>query len=234
MVVDLNTASRAKLLGAGLRAAEVDKIEQFRADNAVFHTKEELKKHCGFSRARYEEIKDQLTARRLQRSPYKWKVKPKDYRQDHGDMRDDWDVGHIIARANHGANHSANYVPMDRAYNQKLRDTHDGVIFAHLKEDRVREAVRASRVQTRCQLTFNEALQKKHDALNDLQELKLFKEGKGQVAQAAVFGIESRKVAEPYPVCGTEDCLCDAEYCERLIREWRALQKLRKEHEALP
>ena len=65
MVVDLNTASRAKLLGAGLTAAEVDKIEQFRADNEVFHTKEELKKHCGFSRARYEEIKDQLTARRL-------------------------------------------------------------------------------------------------------------------------------------------------------------------------
>ena len=233
MVVDLNTASRAKLLGAGLTAAEVDKIEQFRADNAVFHSKEELKKHCGFSSERYEEIEDKLTARRLQRSPYKRKVKSKEYRRKHN-MRDDWDVGHIIARANHGADHNANYVAMSRAYNQKLRHIHDGVIFAHLKEDRVRRAVCASRVQTRCPLTFNEALQKKHDALTNLQELKLFKEGKGLIAEAAVFGIESRKVAEPYPVCGTEDCLCDAEYCERLIREWRALQMLRKEHQALP
>ena len=230
MVVDLNTASRNRLLAAGLTAGEVQRIKQFRADNAVFHTKAELKEHCGFSSERYERIKDQLTARRLRRSRYKWKVKPKDYRQDRGDMRDDWDVGHIIARANRGADHSANYVPMDRAYNHKLRDIHDGVIFAHLKEDRVREAVRASRVQTRCPLTFNEALQKKHDALNDFQELKLFKEGRGLVAQAAVVGMQGHKVVEPYPVSGTEDCLCSAEYCERLIREWRALQKLRKEH----
>ena len=104
------------------------------------------------------------------------------------------------------------------------------MIFAHLKEDRVREAVRASRVQTLCQLTFNEALQKKHDALNNLQELELFKEGKGLVAESVVVGMQGHKVAEPYPVCGTEDCLCDPEYCERLIREWRALQKLRTEH----
>ena len=211
MVVDLNTASRAKLLGAGLRAAEVDKIEQFRADNAVFHTKEELKKHCGFSRARYEEIKDQLTARRLQRSPYKWKVKPKDYREDRGDMRDDWDVGHIIARANRGADHPANYVPMDRAYNQKLKNLHDGVIFALLSKDRVKEAVRASRVQKQCPLTFSEALQMRKNASHNI---KLLKEGKGKVAQSThvVGGMEDREVDEA--------CLCDAEFCEWLIREW--------------
>ena len=216
MVVDLNTASRNRLLAAGLTDGEVQRIKKFRADNAVFHSKEELKKHCGFSRARYEEIEDQLTARRLRRSRYKWKVKPKDYRQDRGDMRDDWDVGHIIARANQGADHPGNYVPMERTYNHKLRHLHDGVIFAHLKEDRVREAVRASRVQTRCPLTFNEALQKKHDALNNRQELKLFKEGKNRVAEDS--GVESREVA--HAVCGTEACLCDPEYCKRLIREW--------------
>ena len=214
--VDLNTASRNRLLGAGLTDGEVQKIKKFRADNAVFHSTEELKKHCGFSRARYEKIKDKLKVRRLRHSPYKQIVKPKDYRQDRGDMRDDWDVGHIIARANRGADHSANYVPMDRAYNHKIRDIHDGVIFAHLKEDRVREAVRASRVQTRCPLTFNEALQKKRDALNDFQELKLFKEGRGRVAEDS--GVESREVA--HAVCGTEACLCDPEYCERLISEW--------------
>ena len=216
MVVDLNTASRNKLLQAGLKAGEVQRIKKFRADNAVFHSKEELQEHCGFSSERYERIKDQLTARRLRRSPYKWRVKPKDYRQDRGDMRDDWDVGHIIARANQGADHSANYVPMDRAYNQKLKNLHDGVIFAHLKEDRVREAVRASRVQTRCPLTFNEALQKKHYALTNCQELELFKEGRDRVAEDS--GVESREVA--HAVCGTEACLCDPEYCKRLIREW--------------
>ena len=216
MVVDLNTASRNRLLAAGLTAGEVQRIKQFRADNAVFHSKEELKEHCGFSSERYERIKDQLTARSLRRSRYKWRVKPKDYRQDRGDMRDDWDVGHIIARANDGADHPANYVPMDRAYNQKLKNLHDGVIFAHLKEDRVREAVRASRVQTQCPLTFNEALQKKHDALTNCQELELFKEGRGLVAEDS--GVESREVA--HAVCGTEACLCDPEYCKRLIREW--------------
>ena len=211
MVVDLNTASRNRLLGAGLTAGEVQKIKQFKIDNEVFHSKEELKKHCGFSRARYEEIKDQLTARRLQRSPYKWKVKPKDYREDRGDMRDDWDVGHIIARANRGADHPANYVPMDRAYNQKLKNLHDGVIFALLSKDRVKEAVRASRVQKQCPLTFSEALRKRKNASHNI---KLLKEGKGKVAQSThvVGGMEDREVDEA--------CLCDAEFCEWLIREW--------------
>ena len=206
MVVGLNTASGDMLLGAGLTAAEVDKIEQFRADNAVFHCKEELKEHCGFSDARYNQIQDQLTADRLQRSPYKRIVKSKEYRRKHN-MRDDWDVGHIIARAKQGADHPANYVPMSRAYNRDLRHLHDGVIFAHLTEDRVKEAVRASRVQTQCQLTFSEALRMKRDVFCNLNELKLFKEGRCQMG-------------ETYLVCGTEACLCNDEYCERLIREW--------------
>ena len=206
MVVNLNTASRDKLLQAGLTPDEVKRIQQFRKDNAVFHSKEELKEHCGFSSERYEEIKDQLTAHHLQDSPYKWKVKPRDYRREHN-MRDDWDVGHIIARANRGADHSANYVPMSRDYNQRLKNIHDGVIFAHLSEKRVREAVRASRVQTQCPLTFGKALKMKREALENLEELQLFREGRCQIA-------------ETYLVCGTEDCLCSAEYCERLIREW--------------
>ena len=48
MAVDLNTASRDKLLWAGLTAAEVKRIQQFKKDNAVFHTKAELKQHCDF------------------------------------------------------------------------------------------------------------------------------------------------------------------------------------------
>ena len=121
MVVNLNTASRDKLLWAGLTPAEVKEIEQFRKDNAVFHTKAELKKHCDFSSARYEQIKDQLTAHRLRHSPYYRKVEPRKYRRKHGNMSDDWDVGHIVARKNAGADHSANYVPMSRAYNQELK-----------------------------------------------------------------------------------------------------------------
>ena len=222
MVVDLNTASRGMLLGAGLTAAEVDKIEQFRADNAVFHTTAELKKHCGFSRRRYERIKDQLTARRLEPSPYKI-VEPRKYRKDRGDMRRDWDVGHIIARANRGADHPANYVPMSRAYNHKLKNLYDGVIFARLSKDRVKKAVRASRVQKQCPLTFNKALQKRKNALCNIEKLELFKEGKGKVAQAAVGGTEAEC---RHVVGGMEDhevdeaCLCDAEFCEWLIREW--------------
>ena len=130
MVVDLNTASSGSLQEAGLTAAEVEEIEQFKKDNAVFHTKVELKQHCGFSSARYEQIKDRLTTHRLQDSPYNRKVRPTEYRRQRGDMSDDWDVGHIIARANRGADHSANYVPMSRAYNQELCHLHDGVIFA--------------------------------------------------------------------------------------------------------
>ena len=49
MAVNLNTASRDMLLWAGLTAAEVEEIEKFRTDNAVFHSKEELKELCGFS-----------------------------------------------------------------------------------------------------------------------------------------------------------------------------------------
>ena len=230
MVVNLNTASQDKLLRAGLTAAEVREIEQFRKDNAVFHTKAELKQHCGFSSSRYEEIKDQFTTRRLRRSSYNWKVRPTEYRRQHGDMRDDWDVGHIIARANRGAYHPANYVPMSRAYNQKLKDLHDGVIFAHLSKARVREAVRASRVQTQCLLTFNEALQMKRNAWHNMEELELIREGKGQIAEGRISvaedsgGVEDRKVPQAaggVEVCEvSEACLCDAEYCERLIREW--------------
>ena len=136
MAVDLNTGTKDILLWAGLTAAEVKRIQRFRTNNAVFHSKAELKQLCGFSRARYKEIRDQLTTHCLQDSPYYQKVEPRKYRRQRGNMRDDWDVGHIIARANAGADHSANYVPMSRDYNQKLKDLHDGVIFAHLSKAR--------------------------------------------------------------------------------------------------
>ena len=218
MAVELNTASRDMLLRAGLTADEVKRIQQFRTDNAVFHSKEELKEHCGFSSERYKEIKDQLTT-----YPYSQKVRPTEYRRKRGDMKDDWDVGHIVARAKAGADHPANYVPMARDYNQKLRHLHDGVIFAYLSEERVREAVRASRVQNKCLLTFSEALEMKRKALEDLEELQLFREGRGRIAE----GVEVRQVPQARAVGGVEvrqvdeDCLCDAEYCERLIREWK-------------
>ena len=205
MAVDLNTASRDILLWAGLTPAEVKRIQQFKKDNAVFHTKAELKQHCDFSSSRYEQIKHELTAHHLQGSQYGQEVSTRKYRRKRGDMRDDWDVGHIIARANGGADHPANYAPMARDYNRKLQNLHDGVIFAHLSDEKLREAVRASRVQNECPLTFNEALQKKHDALHNMKELKLFREGWGQVEETDG---------------SMEDKLCDAEYCERLVREW--------------
>ena len=179
MMVDLNTASGPKLLQTGLTPAEVRKIKQFRKDNAVFHTKEDLKKHCGFSRAQYEEIKDQLTTHRLQDSPYYQEVRPTEYRRQRGDIKDNWDVAHIIARANGGADHPANYVPMSRPYNRRLENLHDGVIFALISDEMVREAVRASRVQRRCPLTFSKAMQLKKDALDNKEEL--IREGQGQV-----------------------------------------------------
>lgn len=122
-------------------------------------------------------------------------------------MRSDWDVGHIIANANHGADHPANYVPMARGYNRKLQNLHDGVIFAHLSNEKLREAVCASRVQTQCPLTFGEALQKKRAAFDNIKELGLYIEGLHQVEETDG---------------SMEDKLCDAGYCERLIREWNA------------
>ena len=207
MVVDLNTASRRCLLGAGLTDNEVRKVEQFKRDNTVFHSKEELKKHCDFSRVRYDSVKDQLTAQSLQDSPYSRVIQTRKYRKDHK-VAADQDVGHIVAHANGGADHPANYVPMARNYNRSLGSHHDGVLFAHLSDERLKQAVGASRVQTGCSLTFNEAKRMKQQALSNFRELQLYKEGRG-----CVGGYDETDGS-------TEAQLCDADYCERLIREW--------------
>jgi len=210
MEVDLNTASRQCLWDAGLIDSEVSIIEQFITDNAVFHSKTELKDHCNFSSQRYNEVEGKLTAQRLQYSPYYQEVQTRTYRKDNK-VKADWDVGHIIARANGGADHSANYVPMARDYNRSLQDRHDGVIFALLSDERLREAVRASRVQSGCKLTFSEAKRMAQKVLEivDITEATLFVEGFNKIDG----GYDETEGS-------MEALLCNADYCERLIREW--------------
>jgi len=210
MEVDLNTASRQFLRDAGLTDNEVRRIKKFIRDNAVFHSKTELKDHCNFSSQRYNEVQDKLTARRLQCSPYTQEVQTRKYRKDN-EVKADWDVGHIIAHANGGANHPANYVPMARDYNRALQDRHDGVIFAHLSDERLREAVRASRVQSGCKLTFSEAKRRAQKVLKilDIREATLLVKGFDKIDG----GYDETEGS-------METRLCDADYCEMLVREW--------------
>lgn len=210
MEVDLNTASRQFLLDAGLTDDEVSIIEPFIWDNAVFHSKTELKDHCNFSSQRYNEVEGKLTARRLPYSPYYQVVQTRKYREDNK-VKADWDVGHIIARANGGADHPANYVLMARDYNRSLQDRHDGVIFAHLSDERLREAVRASRVQSGCKLTFSEAKRRAQKVLEivDIRETTLF-----------VEGFDKIDGAHDETDGSTEALLCDAHHCQRLVRKW--------------
>ena len=127
-------------------------------------------------------------------------------------MQSDWDVGHIIAKANGGANHPVNYIPMCRGYNRRLQHLHDGVIFGHIPDEDLREAVCASRVQTGCTLTLEDCRQDRKEALS--HDLLLFVQGLGQVGGG-------HEEIDGFPL--NKDWLCDRDYCHRLVTEWNPI-----------
>ena len=64
------------------------------------------------------------------------------------------DIGHIVAKANGGADDSLNYVPIPRHFNRSIGRRRDDLMFAYVGPEGTAEAVRVSRD---CTLTVPEA-----------------------------------------------------------------------------
>ena len=210
MVLDLNTATKPQLRAAGLTDRQVTRTLEFRRDNAVFHSKKEWKEYCNIPDDLYEQRKDTLVASKQEKSGEYETVSRATYRRRENIRDPNTHVSHIIAEANGGADHPANYVLADGRYNQQLQHLHDGVMFAHMSEERLRKAIGVSRVHG-YRGTYSEALQKKRNALLNLQQLNLYREGLGRVygGDETDGNIESR--------------LSIQDYCRRLIEEWKRM-----------
>ena len=80
------------------------------------------------------------------------------------------DIGHIVAKANGGANDSRNYVPIPRHFNRSIGRRRDDLMFAYVGPNRTAEAVTVSQQHGDCALTVREAQSRGRRARQELAE----------------------------------------------------------------
>jgi hypothetical protein len=81
------------------------------------------------------------------------------------------DVAHIVAKANGGANHRDNFIPMPHNINQALGHRRDDIMYAYAGAERTRKAVLISRRLGSSRETVDHAEQLRLEAKKDLEEL---------------------------------------------------------------
>jgi len=215
-MADLNCATRAQLMEVpGIDAASASKILNFRRENAVFVTKEELLK-AGIPSSTYYHVRRYFVCRpveaeKVTRQTYR--RQNKDYIEDLEDERDcKMHVGHIVAETNGGAHHPDNYLLLPADINVKLRHRHDDVMFALAGKEQTANAVRESRVANGYNLTVQEAEERRQAAMKDWRTAYL------------APGMDFPDGTADYPVeLDVERARTHQDYCEFVIDIWNGL-----------
>lgn len=167
--VDLNHASLHEMMWClGLGYAEAHNIVSFRQRNGKFIDPSELTK-AGISRQRYSCIRHHIFCGEVSRETH-GKMTRQTYRRHHEDEIEDikWstgenpDVCHIISGNNRGANDEDNFILAGASFNRSIQDKDDELMCYYAAEhegiEKVKRAIRASRLQKDCRLTVDDAV----------------------------------------------------------------------------
>ena len=210
------------------------KIFSFREKNGVFVNKEELLK-AGVPQDVYMKIKDQLECNRLEMP----QMTTTQYRTENlATIRAleeksgcNFHVGHIVAKANGGANHPHNYIPLPADTNMKLQHRHDDLMFVLAGKERMDKAILISRMMNGFHLTVEEGEQQRLVAKKQLQdqlELKKSRQNALKEAKRAKELLQDETDAGPdYPAeLDLKKAQVDQGYCEYVIGIWNELAEV--------
>lgn len=215
--IDLNHASQQQLVRSlDLGEAEARKIINFRKRNGKIIEPGELTK-AGLSRQHYNRIQHYVFCGEVSGSP--GKMTRQTYRRHHEDDIEEIkritgnnpDTCHIISANQGGADHEDNFILAGASFNRRLQDKGDDLMCAITAEregiEKVRKAIRASRIQNNCALTVDDA-----ERLVE-QGQKKFRQYQRQ------RGCDEWDAGESYEgLDGSK--LCDPDYCEWVIQIW--------------
>ena len=101
------------------------------------------------------------------------------YRKHHKDQIEElerkwghsFDVSHIVAKSNGGADDSLNYTLLPSDINRSIGCRRDDIMFASVGPERTRAAVEVSRRLGRCAMTTSEAEKLRKGAIRDLANI---------------------------------------------------------------
>ena len=210
------------------------KILSFREKNGVFVNNKELLK-VGVPPDVYDKIKDQFVCDLL-KMPL---MDTAQYRkQNLGTIlgleeshKCKIHVGHIVARANGGANHPDNYFLLPADTNMKLQHRHDDLMFMLAGKKLTADAVLISRKINGYPLTVEDAEQRRLEAIEQIQGRLDLKKPRQKALKEAERAKELLKdetdAGSDYPAeLDLEKARVDQGYCEYLIGIWNELAEV--------
>lgn len=228
-MTDINTATETQLKGIpGIDEVTVSKILAFREENEVFVNKEELRK-AEVPQHIYDRVKDHLECRPVEVEQTSRKTHR---RRNHDDIearekknKCKYHVGHIVAKANGGADHPDNYIPLPADTNMKLQHRYDDLMFAFAGKEQTADAVRISRKLNGYSETVQEAENRRQKAEKELKEEYPKVTQARQRALRAIREARLETDAGPdFPAeLDLEKARVDQEYCEFVIGIWNEL-----------
>lgn len=214
--IDLNHVSQQKLAqDLDIGDAQARKIINFRRRNGKIVEPSELTK-AGISRQHYNRIRHRVFCGEVETHG---KMSRQTYRRHHEDKIEDIkrttgnnpDTCHIISANQGGADHEHNFILAGASFNRRLQDKGDDLMCAIAAEregiDKVRKAIRASRLQNDCTLTVDDAE-------------RLVKQGEKKFRQyQQQRGCDEWDAGESYEgLDGSK--FYDPQYCEWVIQIW--------------
>ena len=214
--IDLNNTSPEELKETlGITKYQAENICDYIEDNGkIIEEMELLLNVPGVGEKTYNRIEEHIYVGEVERPP---KMTTREYRKKHKreiqlakKTGDELDVCHIISHHNGGADHEDNYVLAGAHFNREIQDKHDNLMSALVGVEKMREAIRISRLQKDFKMSVDDAEELVESGREDFRKFHKMCTYEEQEEMISMYDdqLDRHKLQR-------------SDYCKHVIRVWK-------------